>query len=137
MYRPFIEREDRRARRKTFSVIVLTLVSSMSLLTTSCGLKLKTSTEYLIEGNNYFRKGDYAKAEVSYREALERDRNNPTVKSNLGVILCELGNYDEAITILQDAIKIDQKNAIAHYVLARALNQKGRQIGRASCRERV
>lgn len=88
--------------------------------------EFKTSTEHLLEGNNYFKKGDYAKAEISYRKALAKDPKNPTAKNNLGVILNELGKPDEAIPILQEAIKTDNKNAIAHYVLGKALNSKQR-----------
>ncbi len=88
-------------------------------------MKFKTSTEFLISGNNYFKKGDYAKAEVDYRQALSRDPESATAKHNLGVILNEQGRYEEAIPMLKEALKVDDKDAVGHYVLASALSHKG------------
>ncbi len=94
------------------------------LILTSCNVEVKTSTEYLIEGNNFFKKRDYKNAEISYRKALEKSPDNPTAKNNLGVILNELGRYDESIDVLASALKTDPKNPIAHYVIARAYLMK-------------
>src|SRR5271170_7641991 len=91
----------------------------------SCGKSFKTSTEYLISGNEYFKMGDYANAEKSYREALAKAPANAIAKNNLGVILNEEGKYKEAIDMLNEAVKADPKNAIAHYVLANALLNAG------------
>src|SRR5215475_12622481 len=67
----------------------------------SCGssnLKtFKSSTEYVITGNEFFKMGDYFNAEQNYREALRKDPGNATAKNNLGVILNEQGNYPQAI----------------------------------------
>lgn len=105
-------------------VTLATAVAAASILT-CCGMKFKTSTEYLITGNNYFKKGDYAKAELDYRQALKRDPESATAKHNLGVILNEQGRYEEAIPMLKEALKADDKDAVGHYVLASALSHKG------------
>jgi tetratricopeptide (TPR) repeat protein len=91
----------------------------------ACQMNLKTSTEYLISGNEYFKAGDYQNAEKDYRTALKLDPSSATAQNNLGVILNEEGRYDEAIEVLREAIHADSKNAIAHYVLARSLTKKG------------
>src|SRR5579885_137088 len=44
--------------------------------------EIKTSTENIVEGNNYFKKGEYQKAEIAYRKALKKDPNNPTAINN-------------------------------------------------------
>lgn len=105
--------------------VALALFTGTAL--SSCGMKFKTSTEYLISGNNYFKMGEryYAKAETDYREALKRDPENATAKHNLGVILNEQGRYEEAIPMLKEALKADDKDAVGHYVLASALSHKG------------
>lgn len=90
----------------------------------ACNVEVKTSTEYLIEGNNFFKKRDYKNAEISYRKALEKAPDNPTAQNNLGVILNELGRYDESIEVLASALKTDPKNPIAHYVIAKAYLMK-------------
>ncbi len=99
------------------------LLSALILLS-ACNVEVKTSTEYLIEGNNFFKKRDYKNAEISYRKALEKSPNNPTAQNNLGVILNELGRYDESIDVLATALKTDPKNPIAHYVIAKAYLMK-------------
>lgn len=91
----------------------------------ACQMNLKTSTEYLISGNEYFKGGDYKNAESDYRTALKLDPSSATAKNNLGVILNEQGQYDEAVAILREAIQADPKNSIAHYVLAKSLIKKG------------
>lgn len=112
-------------RPNVFDALAPMLACCMAMSISSCGIKLKTSTDYLMAGNEYFKADEYAKAEKEYREALKLDSSNPTAKNNLGVILSEEGRYDEAIQILRDCTKNDPKNAIAHYVLASALTKQG------------
>lgn len=102
----------------------LGVLFAASILLSACNVEVKTSTEYLIEGNNFFKKRDYKNAEISYRKALEKSPNNPTAQNNLGVILNELGRYDESIDVLSTALKTDPKNPIAHYVIAKAYLMK-------------
>lgn len=91
---------------------------------TACG-EIKSATEYLISGNEAFKRSDYKQAEVDYRKALEKEPKSSTALNNLGVVLNELSKYDESVGILNRAIEIDPKNSIAHYTLSRALTKKG------------
>jgi len=95
------------------------------LLLSACHFDIKTSTQYLISGNEYFQAGDYANAEKDYRIALKRDPKSVIAKNNIGVVLCEEGRYDEAAGFLNQALLADPKNATAHYTLAKALAKKG------------
>lgn len=101
-----------------------------TLLLSSCSTDFKTSTDYLIAGKEYFKAGDYKKAEVEFQQALKKEPDSATVKAtatnNLGVIYNEEGRFDDAITVLKEATTVDPKNAIARYVLANALTKKGR-----------
>ena len=44
----------------------------------------QTDRQYIREGNKQFRLGDFAKAEVSYRKAVEKNPKNPQAVFNLG-----------------------------------------------------
>jgi len=101
-----------------------------TLMLSSCSADIKTSTDCLISGKEYFKAGDYKKAEVEFQQALKKDPHSETVKAtatnNLGVIYNEEGRFDDAIAVLKEATTVDPKNAIARYVLANALTKKGR-----------
>jgi tetratricopeptide (TPR) repeat protein len=100
------------------------LAFSLALVLFGCG-ELKSATEYLISGNEAFKRNDYKQAEIEYRKAIRLEPKSSTALNNLGVILNELGKYDDAVTILNQAISVDPKNVIAHYTLAQALTKKG------------
>jgi protein O-GlcNAc transferase len=89
-----------------------------------CG-EYRGATDYLISGNEAFKRSDYKQAEIEYRNALKLEPNSSTALNNLGVILNELDKTDEAIDVLRRAIAIDSNNIIAHYTLSRALVRKG------------
>lgn len=95
----------------------------VALIVLSAGLSacgMRTVADCLISGNEYFKAGDYKKAESEYREALRRDEKNSTAMNNLGVILTENGKYEEAVAVLNRATRKDPKNYIAFWSLAKA-----------------
>ncbi len=60
------------------STAALLLPCLCAAVLAGCGMKLKTSTDYLISGNEFFKAGDYKRAEVDYQEALKLEPNNAT-----------------------------------------------------------
>jgi tetratricopeptide (TPR) repeat protein len=94
-----------------------------ALVMVGCG-ELKSATEYLIAGNEAFKRSDYKQAEIEYRNAIKLEPKSSTALNNLGVILNELGKYDDAVEILNKAIAVDPKNCIAHYTLSQSLIKK-------------
>jgi len=60
---------ERTTAQKRKSSLLLRTALPIALLiavqcgVSSCGLRLKTSTEYLVAGNEYFKIGDYKSAE--------------------------------------------------------------------------
>ncbi len=100
------------------------LAAFAGLVLAGCG-EFKSATEYLIAGNEAFKRNNYKQAEIEYRNALRLEPESSTALNNLGVILNELGNNDDAIAILSKATKIDPKNIIAHYTLSQAQTKKG------------
>jgi tetratricopeptide (TPR) repeat protein len=97
----------------------------LGAVVSACGELPKGATDYLIAGNEAFKRNDYKEAEVDYRNALKADPTSGVALNNLGVILNELGKYDESIEILHQATAKDPNNIIAHYTLSQALAKKG------------
>jgi tetratricopeptide (TPR) repeat protein len=89
------------------------------------GCEMRGATDYLISGNEAFQRDDYKQAESDYRNALKMEPNSSTALNNLGVILNELGKYDEAAAFLKRAVEVDEKNAIAHYALSQSFVNLG------------
>jgi tetratricopeptide (TPR) repeat protein len=65
-------------------------------------------------------------SETLFSHALAVTRNNDVAENNLGIILLQKGQLDEAISRLQAAIDLRPENGPAHDNLAKALLQKGR-----------
>ena len=73
-------------------------------------------------GMVYLRKGDFAKAVNTYKKALSLDRGYIPAYYNLGITLYYARNYEDAIKIFSDVLKIDGLNAS---LLAHANNDNG------------
>ncbi|HEY9792330.1 MAG TPA: tetratricopeptide repeat protein [Candidatus Obscuribacterales bacterium] len=101
----------------------LLVVASSTVL---IGCEVRGASDYLISGNEAFKRNDYHEAEKDYRNALRIEPNSSTALNNLGVILNELGRYDESAQILGKAVQVDPNNEIAHYTLAQALLKIGK-----------
>ena len=103
-----------------FHLPTIFLTAGLTLALCACG-DIRTASECLISGNQYFASRDYEHAAAEYRRALKQDPQSSTALNNLGVVLNELGKYDEASAVLKRAVAQDPKNQIARYALARAL----------------
>src|SRR5438876_6079634 len=65
-------------------------------------------------------------SETLFTHALAVTKNNDVAENNLGIILLQKGQLDEAISRLQAAIDLRPENGPAHDNLAKAFLQKGR-----------
>lgn len=63
-------------------------------------------------------KGDHGAAEASYRQALALQPEFPDAAIGLAHELVETGHPDEAVALLQRAVKNDPGNLLAHYRLS-------------------
>jgi tetratricopeptide (TPR) repeat protein len=63
--------------------------------------------------------------ELLYRHAIAVTENNWFAQNNLGLALLDLGQTDEAINHLQEAVRLKPNAAETHYNLANALLAKG------------
>ncbi len=57
-------------------------------------------------GNLFYRESKFAEAQLFYREALRQSPKDPTVWFNLAIVNKEKGNFDEALSDLQEVIKL-------------------------------
>ena len=69
--------------------------------------------------------GCWRNSETLFRHALEVTEDSFVAHANLGAVLAKRGQIDEAITQLQEGIRLRPKNALAHYNLGNALVEKG------------
>ena len=67
----------------------------------------QTDRQYIREGNKQFRVGQYDKAEVSYRKAVEKNPKNPQAAYNLGNALMAQKKDSSAVQQFEQATRIE------------------------------
>lgn len=85
---------------------------------------------YILKGEYFFDRGNFAAAEQALRTAVSLNWNNPVPHNNLGRVLQHQNKVDEAITQYHRAISINPKSAISYDNLGLALGEKAMQGGR-------
>lgn len=68
----------------------------------------------------YFRKGDFKKAEASYRASIERDAEDKDARAHLGQCLLRLGRPEEARALLEQVCREDQRHDYGYTLMAYA-----------------
>ena len=63
-------------------------------------------------------KGDYKSAEEDYRKALAMQPKDSDARTGLAIVLISLNQTNEAISFLEDALKDDPTNLVAHFRLS-------------------
>lgn len=71
-------------------------------------------------------KGDFKTAEEHYRKALALQPKDSDAETGLAVVLISLNRTNEAISLLEDAVKDDPTNLVAHYRLSLLYRRAGR-----------
>ena len=71
---------------------------------------LDHARDHLDLADVYFGQGKYAKAEVSYRAALQRDPEDLDTQSHLGLCLIKLGRPQEAQPLLESVLRAEPKH---------------------------
>ena len=61
-----------------------------------------------------------------YKEALRINPKYVVALTNLGIALCDKGNYDEAISYFTEVLKIDPQKTLAHMNLANVFFDQGK-----------
>lgn len=81
---------------------------------------------HLIMGDVYMELEKYDNALELYRLANDIERNRPVTLRKIGRANSRLGKHDEAIKILQDAVKRDNKDVLNHVELGHAYIAAGK-----------
>jgi len=79
----------------------------MLLLLVAMTASAQTDRQYIREGNKQFRVGQYDKAEVSYRKAVEKNPKNPQAAYNLGNALMAQKKDSAAVQQFEQATRIE------------------------------
>ena len=110
--------------------MIILKMKKIGLLTTmlliSCtALFAQSENNDIRQGNQYFKEGKFAQAEVSYRKALQKNKTSFEANFNLGNALYRQGKYSNAFEQYKNAIALDQKDkkklAAAFHNLGNAL----------------
>ena len=73
------------------------------------------------------RLGKYQDAYEDVRRAVQSQPANSDYQANLGYVLWKLGRADEAIAAERAALRLNEKNTVAHYQLGRFLLRVGQE----------
>jgi tetratricopeptide (TPR) repeat protein len=71
-------------------------------------------------------KGDFKAAEEHYRKALALQPNDAEAKTGLAIVLISTNRTDEAMSLLESAVKDDPTNMTAHFRLSGLYRRGGR-----------
>ena len=92
--------------------------ATVALLFIALTASAQTDRQYIREGNKQFRMGDYAKAEVSYRKAVEKNPKNPQAAYNLGNALMAQKQDSAAVQQFEQSARMEtnplRKSAAYH-----------------------
>ncbi|CCQ89981.1 hypothetical protein NITGR_20016 [Nitrospina gracilis 3/211] len=85
----------------------------------------KKSNEYVKEGLNHIEAQDFGRAELSFKQALEKNPKNAEAHYGLGGVYNFQGRYEEAKESFQLALRYDPAHMDAHYSLGYTYEQMG------------
>ena len=71
-------------------------------------------------------KGDFKTAEEDYKKALTLQPKDSDAKTGLAIVLVSTDQTNEAILLLESAVKDDPTNIVAHYRLSVLYRRAGR-----------
>ena len=95
-----------RVSQKT--VTLLALGFFMSLVATSASAQQKNDRYFIRHGNRLYRDSVYAKAQVDYQKAIEKDNTNPVAHYNLGNAQLMQGQPKDAMKSYETAARMQK-----------------------------
>lgn len=95
---------------KTAIAVCLVAVGSL----TGCSEKIDTAEEYVLQGQNFERRGQPAKAVKSYSSAIKLAPEQSTTWYDRGVIYGQLNQLEKALSDYNKAIELDAEFAVAY-----------------------
>lgn len=95
------------------------LVVLLAVVAAACGGAEGRKVRYLEKGEQYYAASNYDKARIEFRNALQIDPNDATVRYQVGRVAEKLNNPREAVGHYQAAIDLDPKLMTARAALGR------------------
>jgi tetratricopeptide (TPR) repeat protein len=83
-----------------------------------------TPEYWRLQGNDFFRSGNFEEALVCYEQALTLDPLYSLAWNNRGSVMGYLKRYEEALTSFTKAVETDPQNALAWHNMAKVLGSK-------------
>ncbi len=90
------------------NVTILVLGFIMSLAASSASAQQKNDRYYIRHGNRLYRDSAYAKAQVDYQKAIEKDNTNPVAHYNLGNAQLMQGQPKDAMKSYETAARMQK-----------------------------
>ncbi|MDO8445470.1 MAG: tetratricopeptide repeat protein [Deltaproteobacteria bacterium] len=82
--------------------------------------------ELSAEGNEFFQKGDYARAKERFLEVIGAGYRFADVYNKLGLIFCDNREYEQAVKYFEEALKINPKYTEVSLNLSVTYNELGK-----------
>ena len=110
----------------TFNTATLfTSVAVCSVLVAGCGGAQSRLASYMHRGQDYYSQGDFAKASIEFRNALQIAPKDPLAQVMEGRAAEHLGKLPEALSLYQAVVDAPVENLEARRSLGRMLIQHG------------
>jgi len=111
---------------KCFPVSVFIVFALFSSSLALPGQEPKDALEIHRTGASYYNRGEYEKAIVAYKRAIELNPDSTEAYYHLGMSYSSLGKYKEAVEAYTRAIRIKSDYAAAYYNLGHAYSNLNR-----------
>ncbi len=122
--------------KRQLKVILLFVI--LTMLVAGCGGPDQKKMKFYNKGKALYEKGDYVKAKLEFKNAVQIDPNFADAYYMLGLTAFRTGNLNEAYGSLSKAVDLQPNDVKARVELARVLLQ-GRAYDKATgdCRSRA
>lgn len=94
------------------------LITAIVFLAAACGGQEEREAKYLERGQELFEQGDFVKAQLEFRNALQINPKGVKAQYALGLIDERQGNWQDAFARFSKVVEEDPKHAEAHLKLA-------------------
>lgn len=124
-YEPKISEEEKEALRGLIDLIKVSPAVAIQQLEPQ--IKSSTSAAFdFILANLYFQEGNLAKAEQYYRSAIAKHPDFRRAYKNLGLVLVQDGNFEDAIPVISKAMDLGEVDGRSYGLLGYAYLTKER-----------
>ncbi|HEU6449244.1 MAG TPA: tetratricopeptide repeat protein [Verrucomicrobiae bacterium] len=103
--------------RNSLSIFTLAVTTALAVAVTGCSNRTAKTIYHERRADNFFKSGDFDKAEVEYMNVLRADAENARAIGQLGIIYYDQGRLQRAAPFLFKAVQLDTNNVAVHLKL--------------------